>query len=616
MGGRIKWFSIVRTTGLLMVLLYHFFIDFLPGGFLGVDVFFTFSGYLMTALMIEECRKTSNFELTSYYNRRFMRIFPSLFLMVVAMLALALLISPDFTVGIGRQAAAALGFFTNYFEIATGGSYEAQLFPHLFVHTWSLAVEAHLYIIWGAVCALVYRRVRARFKNTPQRHPQLLKEWLCLVACVGAALSQLNMWMLYARSPDPSAAYFATTSHAFPFLIGAAAATLLGIEMPRKLRTSSVWGLAMCVLPLSIIGLFALAFRLDFRSASTYRFGFLSASLLSVTAIWSARVLHEFTPKRTLEPRALSMAAELSYCIYLFHWPVYIACSQWIDSNWLAVLVTMLITIPLSMLVNGFADPILRGKRVGKTQMARAALVLVLIAITTFGRAAIARAPLISSVERELLIDYVYQDARNVYDFVDGYIALAAPPAPNYGLPEGVYVIGDSVCLGARRQLIQKIPVCTVDARGSRSIEDGYRILMRMQQRGELKEYIVVALGANVTENVFKRINQLIANLEPGHRLIFVTPYNGRLMSSTSITQRTAEYMRTLPDKFPFVTVADWAAFIGTNKQLLGSDRLHIGGNGQAVRQYALLIMQALDEAKAKPAKEAEPVPVSVEAEP
>ena len=146
---RIKWFSLVRITGLLLVLLYHFFQKAFPGGFIGVDIFFTFSGFLITSLLIDEFARSKAIDLRGFLKRRFYRIVPPLVLMVLIVMPFTVLIRKDFVAGIGTQIAAALGFVTNFFEILSGGNYESQFIPHLFVHTWSLALEMHYYLLWG-----------------------------------------------------------------------------------------------------------------------------------------------------------------------------------------------------------------------------------------------------------------------------------------------------------------------------------------------------------------------------------------------------------------------------------------------------------------------------------
>lgn len=146
---RVKWFSLVRITGLLLVLLYHFFQKAFPGGFIGVDIFFTFSGFLITSLLIDEFARDKDIDVKGFLRRRFYRIVPPLVFMILIVMPFTLLIRKDFVAGIGTQIAAVLGFVTNFYEILSGGNYESQFIQHLFVHTWSLALEMHYYILWG-----------------------------------------------------------------------------------------------------------------------------------------------------------------------------------------------------------------------------------------------------------------------------------------------------------------------------------------------------------------------------------------------------------------------------------------------------------------------------------
>lgn len=183
---RIKWFSFVRVTGLLLVLLYHFFKNVFPGGFIGVDIFFTFSGYLITALLIDEYTKKESIDIIGFLKRRFYRIVPPLVLMILLTIPFTFLIKKDFIANIGSQITAVLGFTTNIYEILTGSSYESQFIPHLFVHTWSLAIEVHFYLFWGVFVWLLARR-----KETQKQ----LRGLLFLISLGIFAISFLSMFI-------------------------------------------------------------------------------------------------------------------------------------------------------------------------------------------------------------------------------------------------------------------------------------------------------------------------------------------------------------------------------------------------------------------------------------
>ncbi|GHU52733.1 acyltransferase [Clostridia bacterium] len=637
----IRWFSFVRILGMALVLSYHFFKNLLPGGFIGVDVFFTFSGYLITALMIDEFRKKGQFQLGSFYKRRFLRIFPPLFLTVLFCLPLALLISPDFTASIAKQVAASLGFSTNYFEILNGGSYEDRLLPHLFIHTWSLAVEAHFYIIWGLICAFFVIVLGPLSARNPKGVLVGIKFSIFLVSIVLAVMSFSQMKTFYATSPDdPSMAYMNSTSHGFPFLIGAAAGAIFGIHLPKGMRNSLVTSQGNSTLSKSeftsiiatgviIFGIAAeiyLARTLTFSGKATYQYGFLVATLLATLIIIAARILHEVTPQTVNEPKILVALSDLSYDMYLFHWPLYIVFSNVFKSNTKAASVTFLLTLALSALSYYLIEPIFHsGKKrqkhsnsIGGRVVSAIAVVIILIITLPVNVKVFMRAPEISTLESELQVGYLHQDAdkisafKNLADIInskpltilDSSTGTSTPPIlpPIYNFLPGASVFGDSVCLGARASLTKNIPDCDVDSEGSRPLSTGYNLIMQRQEEGTLREIVVVALGTNGDHNYKNSIDKIINDIEPGHRLIFVTPYDGRA-DATWLSYKTMEYMKTLPAQYPFVTLADWYEIIKPQTNILGPDRIHIGGETKAIGVYTDMIKDAIDASKLKPVK-------------
>ncbi|MCC9715164.1 acyltransferase, partial [Streptococcus agalactiae] len=200
---RIKWFSLVRITGLLLVLLYHFFKNSFPGGFVGVDIFFTFSGFLITALLIDEFSKTKKIDFVSFCRRRFYRIFPPLVLMVLVTIPFVFLVKSDFRASIGSQIMTALGFTSNFYEILTGGNYESQFIPHLFVHTWSLSIEVHFYVLWGLTVWLLSKR---------SKDQKQLRGTLFLISMGIFGVSFLTMFVRAFFVDNFSTIYFSTLS--------------------------------------------------------------------------------------------------------------------------------------------------------------------------------------------------------------------------------------------------------------------------------------------------------------------------------------------------------------------------------------------------------------------
>ncbi|MDR3345443.1 MAG: acyltransferase, partial [Oscillospiraceae bacterium] len=232
---QIQGLDSLRALGVLLVLVYHLFPVALPGGFLGVDIFFAFSGYLITALLIQEFRDKHHIALIDFYRRRVRRLLPAIAGMLGVSLSASLLISPDFRVGIRRQAAAVLGFVTNYFEISGGKSYEDSQLPHLFVHTWTLSVEMHFYLVWAAVIALVFFFLRKKEPGNALFHARRILTWIAAMFAGGSYVIMRVMTHGIADGNDPSAGYFATHAHFFPIMLGALTALHFGY------RTKPMW---------------------------------------------------------------------------------------------------------------------------------------------------------------------------------------------------------------------------------------------------------------------------------------------------------------------------------------------------------------------------------------
>jgi peptidoglycan/LPS O-acetylase OafA/YrhL len=618
---KIQWLSVLRAAGLILVLIYHLFYDLLPGGFLGVDIFFTLSGYLITALAIEEFKETNSFDLFSFYTRRFSHIYPPLALTVIFSLPFASLISPDFVAGIGKQVAAAFGFVTNYFEILQGGSYEARTLPHFYVHTWFLAVEAHLYLVWGLVitaAALIFRKTRKTLKRA-----KYFKPCLFIAAFILAVFSYYKMAASYVPGEDTSAAYFATVTHAFPFLIGAVAATLWGIQTGLGFsffvqKIPAVFPVAGITASLGVI--FTFARNLRFNDLEVCRYGYLTVSLLTVFSIYCARVVNE-KYKRKREPAVLTAVSNLSYDIFLIHWPLYIILSALIINNFWASSLTLALTLIIAALGNYAAKSVLKNRNFRMVKKPVIVFYCTAVLAAAASVAVIARAPDVSSIEERIYIGGVNEASdsialvKNWAEAVNSKPVLyggelnqsltAAPPKvspPPVSVPGavealgGVTVIGDSVPLGAQVSLKNNIADCYVDAKVSRFFSAGYDVMASLQSRGSLRKYVVIAMGTNPDNNYVKGVQRFIDGLEPGHRLIFITPYDGR-SGDSGWAGKTAVYIRTLPEKYPFVTVGDWNAAISAKPGLLAGDKVHLGGS-ECIKLYTNCVIDAINAAK------------------
>ena len=193
----------IRALAVVAVLLYHADLRWIPGGFLGVDVFFVVSGYLITSLLIEERRGSMSTDLKHFWLRRAKRLLPALFAMVVVTCVYAAAFVPDALYRLRTDVLAAATYSTNWWLIASHQSYfEALGRPPLLRHLWSLAVEEQWYLLWPLVFVVLMGLVRGR------------AERLFVPVLLAALASTVWMAIVFDPSADASRAYFATDTRA------------------------------------------------------------------------------------------------------------------------------------------------------------------------------------------------------------------------------------------------------------------------------------------------------------------------------------------------------------------------------------------------------------------
>ena len=602
---RIKWFSMVRVTGLLLVLLYHFFQKLFPGGFLGVDVFFTFSGFLITALLIDEFSQSKKIELLAFFRRRFYRIVPPVIVMVLVVMPFTFLIRRDFVAGIGTQIAAVMGFVTNFYEMMTGGSYEAQFIPHLFVHNWSLAVEVHYYLLWGLAVWFL-----AKYCKTAGQ----LRGSIFLLSSFGLLISFLSMFIGSLLGLSFSGLYFSTWTHIYPFFVGSILATLTGIKQMTGLLKKIIrsWSLREACLVFAagagLLGVMMLWIKFD--SLFTYLLGFLLASLSAAAMILATRVLHEKTLDLK-EPLVLTVIADTSYGVYLFHWPFYTIFSQ-LMGNLPAVILTSLLSLAFAGLSFYVIEPIIAGKSpaflgwdLHFTQLKKV-LTMSFVGLLLISLLAIGLAPKIGAFETDMLVNGLHQADTKL----NRTKSLAEKgEASSYNIADGVTIIGDSVTLRASTPLKEVLPDAQVDAQGSRNTAQAREIMSNNAAAGGLLKTVVVATGVNIVFNYEEELNELVKTLPKGHRLILVTPYDGNSDKyDNPVAEKHAQYARELAKKYAYVTIADWNTTAKQHPEIwVGSDHIHFGEDADTIaaggRLYAQEIQKAVTKAADGPVK-------------
>jgi len=292
----------LRGLAVLLVVLYHAGVPGFSGGFVGVDVFFVLSGYLITGLLVKEIDRSGRLSLPAFYARRARRLLPAAVLVIVATAAVSVMVfSPMEQVRIAHSGVAAAAYVSNMWFATRGADYFAassEMNPLL--HTWTLSVEEQFYVIWPLLVLLVYR---GRVPRT-----RLVKGMFALAVLSFA----FSLWLTGAH---PAWAFYAAPTRAWEFAVGAIAGLAAVSVLRDRVGVSRLLGW------LGLLSIVAATILFSSRTAFPG-----TAALLPVVGTVAMLVAGAATPGqgvgRLLDIEPLQRLGQLSYSWYLWHWPV------------------------------------------------------------------------------------------------------------------------------------------------------------------------------------------------------------------------------------------------------------------------------------------------------
>jgi peptidoglycan/LPS O-acetylase OafA/YrhL len=637
--GRIPGLDGLRALAIVAVLAYHLDASWLPGGFLGVDVFFVVSGFLITTLLLRERRASGRIALRSFWVRRARRLLPALVVTVTVSVLIARVVSSDLLVHAGRQMLGALTFSTNWVEIAAGSSYFDQTAPQLFMNFWSLAVEEQFYLLWPLVTLLLLRFARPLTRMSS--------------ALAIGAVSTVLMAVWVAPGTDATRVYYGTDTHLVGLMLGAALAfAWASPALAMRLRPSS-WGWAgPLAVPGAAVVLAALLVVLDESRTATFRGGIALASIATAVLIAGLLDRGPGAPRwwqRLADHPAVAWVGVRSYSIYLWHWPVVLLVAgdhptaPGTSAHLLSRAWCVLVTVALADLTHRFVEAPFRRlgfRGVGRLVVDRTvrwsvgmrrAIVAATAIVGIVMAGVIVTAPSQSETARMLEANAARAAAGSIdapapvsttgtapatagaptptasattgpaakpgatasgtADAPDADKKAPAAPSkkaakPNFAMPNGTEIdgYGDSMMVGSVHALDYYFPGIRMDAKSNRQWSDA---VAAVKHRGkDNRRAVVLAFGTNAGVDVADA-EAVIDLLGPGRMIVLVS-----LAAPFSRVDKDNASLTALAKKHTNVVVADWAGAVRDHPEQLQSDRIHPSLKGSHL--FAKVVRQAL----------------------
>jgi peptidoglycan/LPS O-acetylase OafA/YrhL len=616
----------LRAVAVLGVIFFHLDLGWIPGGFLGVDVFFVLSGFLISSLLLEELDRSGRVDFGAFYLRRARRLLPALLLVLAFVAVAGATVARDAAAQIRQDLLPGLFFASNWWSVLADRSYfEAIGRPPLLQHLWSLAVEEQFYLLWP-VLLLAAARWRGR-------------RGVLVVAAAGALASTVLMGVLSVRAGyplvDASRVYFGSDTHAMGLLVGAALATLWRpARLPREVAPAARRALDLTGW-VALAAVLVIFWRTDQYAPWLYRGGFLLVAL--VVAVLVAVASH---PASRVGPAlgtpVLRYVGERSYGLYLWHWPVFMLTRpvlDVVDNGWPLLLGRLGLVFAIAEVSYRYVElPVrqgaltrrLRGLRErwrhtpapGRTALGLrlAGVGAVAVLSTGFVGSALAAAPApqgesylggdgVTSVLADADAD-VQPDVVEPSTPPPSTPAPASPPpAPAAAAPRasaapavpaaGVVrvratIIGDSVVLGARRGLGRVLPASRIDASIARQTKDIAARIRALEASGSLAPVVVLHLGSNGIATP-DQLRAILADLAD-RRVVLVTsagPHPWQDYTNRTITKVAPQYDN--------VRVADWAAAAQGHPEYFVKDGVHLTTAG--IRTFSNLVAGAVARA-------------------
>ena len=578
----------LRALAVIAVMLYHLGFTWIPGGFLGVDLFFVISGYVITRLLLDSIAQSGGLDLRGFYLARIRRLLPALIFMVTTTIIAIGIWAPDTIKRLLIDTPFSLTGTINWWLVAKEQDYfESIGRPPLLQHTWSLAVEAQFYLVWPLILYFV-------LKKFGKKHIPIAA--LSIAAASGITLFLVSLSLDAANTSKVSHIYFGTDTHSFGLFLGAALA-VSWIPQNFKITVSKraqnfIDGVGI----FGFIGILATFLLIDESQPTLYKIAFPLAGIFGAAIIMS--IVHpasRFAP--ILEFKPLLWIGERSYAVYLWHWVIFQVTRPSVDlagEDWALYALRILIVFALADISLRYIElPVRRGViqywfkgRRYRTKRERnrqtgifsvITIIVLIVAIIVSVRAISISTQAQQKLENSLSVAATSGATGSDQALVDD--ALRAD--------DGLWVTGDSVILGIRSQLGEKLPITLINARIGRQAGE-LADVMRSDAAQVPNAPVIFNLGNNnllVREQIFAIFE--IVKKQPEIIVInSAVPRPWREPNNALIEEVAAQY--------PQVQIVDWNSLSADRPDYFAPDGVHLVPAG--VSAYVDAIIERLEK--------------------
>jgi peptidoglycan/LPS O-acetylase OafA/YrhL len=566
----------LRAIAVTAVVLYHLGISWIPGGFLGVDLFFVISGYVITRLILDSINQSSALDLREFYAARLRRIYPAFIFMVVCTIIFIGVWAPEAIKRFLSDLPYALTGSINWLLVARHQDYfEAIGRPPLLQHTWSLAVELQFYLIWPIILLTVLKYFGKK---------NIARIALLIAITSGVTLFLVSLQLDQSNAQQVSHIYFGTDTHSLGLFLGSALAVSW---IPQNLSADiekRAQDVVDAIGVVGLLGLIAAFLFIDETNASLYRIAFPLAGVFGCLVIISlVHPASRFAPLISSAP--FRWIGQRSYGIYIWHWVVFQVTRPSVDligQSWALYLARVLLVLALAdislrwveipfrqgMVQNWFRGMKYRSAKVKlRQQLSIVFSVISVLAVTSsISVQAINKADQIAQTQ----VTQQEDESASQEDL---------------GSTTGLWVTGDSVILGIRSKLESKEHISLINARVGRQAPELLAV-MRVDQSSVPSSPVVFNLGNNnaLNEQTVRDIFEVVKN-QPQVIVVNTSVPRAWKDANNAIISKVAS-------GYPNVRLVDWDRVSKDRPELFAPDGVHLSPAGSDV--YVDLVLTVL----------------------